>query len=372
MNPVSVALLNLQARPTRTLLLSILVALALATALTLMVLSQSIGKGIREGYDERGADLTVAQRDASELLSGSVPQPLEGAIRGIKGVTAISGELVMFAPLEGGRQSVLVGWTQDAYFWGALPIQVGRGPVAGDQRPAILGTGIAAALKKEVGDTLEIFGEPFHVVGISGFASALNRNLIVLRLADLQEIALRQNQVTAFHIVLENGLGAAALERIKEEIEGLGRLVVTPTEQLLRTDRNYIFLQAVSRAISIIALAMGSLSIFSALLMAVHERRREIGVMMAVGWSNGKIRTSVVVEAILIGLSGGLFAIPLVWLAALLFKRLPGIGDVLTLELSPDLFGLGLLGSVLVGVAGSLYPAVRATWMSPSQALRFS
>ena len=366
------AILNLRARPTRSLLLTLIVALALATALTLVVLSRSIQEGIREGYEERGADLTVAQRDASDLLSGYVPQQIEGAIKGIRGVVAVTGELAMFAPLGGSHQSIVVGWTGDAYFWRDMPMKEGRLPVTGDQRPAVLGTGIATTLNKKVGDTIEIFGESFHVIGISGFVSAMNRGLTVLRLADLQDIALRQNQVTAFHIALERVRTTAEVDRIKHEIDGLGRLIVTPTDQLLRTDRNYAFLQAVSHAISLIALAMGLLSVFSALLMAVHERRREIGIMMAIGWSHAKIRTSIVAEGIIIGIFGGLSAIPLVSLAALLFRHLPGIGEFLTFRLSSDLFGLGVFASVLLCIAGSLYPGVRATRMSPSQALRYA
>ena len=325
---------------------------------------------MREGVDERGADLTVAQRDATDVLSGYLPQQLEARIRGVAGVAGVSGELAMFAPVNGSRQSVVLGWSKDADFWRNMPIREGRLPGASDERPIVLGAGIAAALQKKAGDLIDIFGEPFRVTGISGYASALNRSVIVLRLADLQDIAFRQNQVTVFHVALGRGLAAAEVERIKREIEGFGRIAVTPTDQLLRNDRNYQVLKAVSRATSIIALAMGSLSVFSALLMAVHERRREIGIMMAIGWSDWKIRTSIVAEGIIIGIFGGLLGAPLVALASVLFRHLPGIGEFLTFKLSADIYGPGLIASMLLCAAGSLYPALRATWLSPSQALR--
>lgn len=370
MKAAALALLNIRARPTRNLLLSLIVALAVATALTLLVLADSIREGLRAGSDERGADLTVSQRDASDLLSGYVSQQMEGTLSGTSGVAAVSGELVMFAPVEGSRQSIVLGWTPDAYFWKGIPLVAGRLPEAGDQRPAILGAGIAAALQRNIGSTIDIFGEPFRVVGISGYASAMNRSVIILRLSDLQELAMRSNQVTAFHLSLKPDQSKQDIERIKREIEGLGRVVVSPTDQLLRGDRNYEFLQAVSRAISIIAFAMGSLSVGSALLMAVSERRREIGIMMAIGWSDARIRATVVAEGLVIGVFGGVLAIPLVLLASLLFRHLPGIGEILAFRLAPAMAMLGIVASLLLCGIGSLYPAIRSTRMNPSQVLR--
>ena len=357
MNPAALALLNIRARPTRNLLLTLIVALAVATALTLLVLADSIREGLRAGSDERGADLTVSQRDAPDLLSGYVPQQLEARLAATPGIAAVSGELVMFAPVEGSRQSIVLGWTADAYFWKDMPLVAGRLPDAGDPRPAILGAGIAAALGKDIGSTISIFGEPFRVAGIAGYNSAMNRSVIVLRLADLQALAMRSNQVTAFHLSLGPGQSQLAIERIKREIDGLDRVVVSPTDQLLRGDRNYQFLQAVSRAISVIALAMGSLSVGSALLMAI-------------GWSDARIRAAVVAEGLAIGLFGGVLAIPMVLLASLLFRHLPGIGDILALRLTPGAAGLGIAASLLLCAIGSLYPAVRATRMNPSQVLR--
>jgi putative ABC transport system permease protein len=370
MNAATLALLNIRARPTRNLLLTLIVALAVATALTLLVLADSIREGLRAGSDERGADLTISQRDAPDLLSGYVPLQLEAGLANIPGVAAVSGELVMFAPVEDSRQSIVLGWTANAHFWKDMPLIEGRLPEAGDEKPTVLGAGIAAALGKNPGSTISIFGEPFRVTGISGYNSAMNRSVIVLRLSDLQDLAMRSTQVTAFHLALQPKQSKQDIDRIKQQIEGLGRVVVSPTDQLLRGDRNYQFLQAVSRAISFIAFAMGSLSVGSALLMAVNERRREIGILMAIGWSDWGIRAAVVAEGIAIGLFGGILAIPLVLLASLLFRHLPGIGEILVLRLTPGVAIFGMIASLGLCAIASLYPAVRATRMNPSQVLR--
>jgi putative ABC transport system permease protein len=370
MSPLALALLNIRAKRLRNLLLTLIVALATATALTLLVLADSIREGLRTGSDERGTDLTVSQRDAPDVLSGALPARLEQRLAAMPGVASVSGELAMFAPVDNGKQLGVLGWTPQAVFWTAKPLAAGRLPQAADLRPAILGAGAAEALHKTVGDAIEIFGETFRITGIAGYKSALNRSVIVVRLADLEELAMRANQVTWFHLALKPGQDAADVARLTREIEALGRYTVAPTEQLLRHDRNYEFLQAVSRAISIIALAMGSLSVGSALMMAVTERRREIGIMMAIGWSDARIRAAIVAEGAALGLAGGVLAIPLVLLASLLFRHLPGIGEILAFKLTAPVALSGVAAALTLSAIGALYPAVVATRMNPSQALR--
>lgn len=370
MSPLVLAFLNIRAKPLRNLLLTLIVALAAATALTLLVIADSIREGLRTGSDERGTDLTVSQRDAPDVLSGAVPAQLEQILTAIPGVASVSGELAMFAPLDGGRQSVVFGWSSTSAFWRSMPLASGRLPQPGDMRPAILGAGIAEALHKKTGDPINIFGEAFTIIGIAGYKSALNRSVVVVKLADLEELAMRSNQVTWFHLALRPNQGADDIRRLTHEIEALGRYAAAPTDQLLRNDHNYEFLQAVSRAISVIALLMGSLSVGSALMMAITERRREIGIMMAIGWSDLRIRTSVLAEGTALGLAGGVLAIPLVFLASLLFRHLPGIGEILSFKLTPTVALSGIGAAMLLSGIGALYPAVAATRMNPSQALR--
>jgi putative ABC transport system permease protein len=370
MSPLAFSMLNLRARPMRNALLTLIVALAAATALTLLVLADSIREGLRAGSDERGADLTVSQRGAADLLSSTLPSNLAPRLAAITGVAGVSGELVMFAPIDGSRQSIVAGWNDSAHFWKGLPLRAGRLPVAADQHPAILGAGIAEALGKKIGDSIDILGDPFNVIGIAGYVSAMNRGIIFLRLNDLENLAMRSNQVTGFHLTLKQDREASTVSRISREIEGLGRFTVSPTDQLLRSDRNYEFLQAVSRAISMIALLTGSLSIGSALMMAVTERRREIGIMMAIGWSDARIRAAFIAEGMMIGLLGGFVAIPLVLLTSLMFHHLPGIGEILAFKLTVGVVLSGIGASLVLCTLGALYPAIVATRMNPSQALR--
>jgi putative ABC transport system permease protein len=369
-NLAKLAVRNLRRRPMRSVLLICSIGLAMATALTLVALSHSIENGVHEGVDERGADLTVTQRDASDIFAGFVSDELEPRIAAVPGVKAVAGELAMFSPVEKDHQLLLLGWTENSYFWKRLPLRDGRLPNKGESHVVIIGEGTAETLKKTIGDSLDIYDDKFLVVGVAKYASAVNRNLLILPLADLQDLSFRKGQVTAYHLEIVPNLGVSAIDRIKSDVSALGRVSVNPTDQLLRHDRNIAFFNAVSRAISIIALTMVGLSLLNVLLMAVQERTREIGIMMAIGWSDLRIMASIVTEGVLVGICGCALGIPLGYAASFLFSGLPTIGNFISFKPSLAMVWPSLVAAMVLCVLGSLYPAWRAVSLSPADALR--
>jgi putative ABC transport system permease protein len=369
-NLAALALRNLRRRPLRSLLLVCSVGLAIGTALTLVALSQSFENGIHEGVDERGADLTVMQRDAADIFTGFVPDRIESRLAAVAGVKGVAGELAMFSPVEKDHQVLVLGWTENSYFWQRVPIREGRIPAKGERHGVVLGEGVAKNLKKKAGDTVDIYDDTFRVVGVAKYVSAVNRNVVILALGDLQDLAFRHGQVTAFHIEITPNLSAADIELVKKNIEALGRFSVTPTDQLLRHDHNVAVLNAISWAVSIIALTTAGLTVLNALFIAVQERTREIGIMMAIGWSNPRIMASIIVEGIVVGIFGCMLAIPLGFAASFLFTSLPTLGNYLSFRPTFGMVLPSLVGATVLCALGSIYPAWRATSLSPADALR--
>lgn len=370
MNLLTLAFRNLRRRATRTLIVALSVGLAVGSALALLALADSAENGAREGVDERGADFTVFQRDAPDIFSGFMPDDMPARIGALPGVAGVAGEYLTFAPVDQNVQRLILGWPPDSTFWKGMPIVAGRAPGPGERGAAVLGIGAAEALGKSVGDRLDIMDAPFTVVGIAGYGSALNRSAIIVGLADLQEVTFRPGQVTVVHVQLARGLGDAEIDALTRSIEALGRLVVTPTDRLIANDRNFAVLRAIANAVSWIALTMSALSILNALLMAVQERTREIGVMMAIGWDKPHIMASIVVEGVVIGIAGSLIGIALGYAASFLFTSVPAIGDYLSFAPTVGMMLTTPLLGVALCVVGSLYPAWRATSLVPAEAIR--
>jgi len=127
-----------------------------------------------------------------------------------------------------------------------------------------------------------------------------------------------------------------------------------------------------------LALAVASLGIINTLVMAILERRREIGVMKALGASDADVKGLFFAEAGAMGFVGGLAGVALGW----------GIGRVINFgtniylrrqELPPETIWwvpwwlvVGAIAfAVLVSFLSGLYPAARAAKLDPVKALRY-
>jgi putative ABC transport system permease protein len=127
-----------------------------------------------------------------------------------------------------------------------------------------------------------------------------------------------------------------------------------------------------------LALAVATLGIVNTLVMAILERRREIGVLKALGAADGDVKQLFFVEAGVMGLAGGVLGVLLGWLIgqALTFatnvylKRqdLPGV----QISSVPLWLIAGAIGfAVFVSLIAGLYPASRAAKLNPVDALRY-
>jgi putative ABC transport system permease protein len=127
-----------------------------------------------------------------------------------------------------------------------------------------------------------------------------------------------------------------------------------------------------------LALTVASLGIINTLVMAILERRREIGVLKALGATDGDVRSLFFAEAGAMGLFGGVFGVALGWLigqaltwgTTIYLKRqdLPGV----KISYVPWWLGLGAVSfAIVVSLAAGLYPAARAAKLNPVEALRY-
>jgi len=127
-----------------------------------------------------------------------------------------------------------------------------------------------------------------------------------------------------------------------------------------------------------LALAVATLGIVNTLVMAILERRREIGVLKALGAADGDVKQLFFVEAGVMGLAGGVFGVLLGWLIGqsltfatnIYLKRqeLPGV----QISSVPWWLIAGAIGfALLVSLIAGLYPASRAAKLNPVDALRY-
>ena len=127
-----------------------------------------------------------------------------------------------------------------------------------------------------------------------------------------------------------------------------------------------------------LALAVASLGIINTLVMAILERRREIGVLKALGAADSDVRQLFFAEAGVMGLAGGVFGVLLGWgigrtiqFATAVYLRRQGMNPP-NIWSVPWWLVLGAIAfAVAVSLASGIYPASRAARLDPVQALRY-
>jgi len=127
-----------------------------------------------------------------------------------------------------------------------------------------------------------------------------------------------------------------------------------------------------------LALAVASIGIVNTLVMAILERRREIGIMKAIGASDGDVKKLFFAEAGAMGVLGGFVGVALGWVIG----HVINLGTNLYLKrqsLPPENFwsvpwwlvAAAIVFAFMVSLVSGLYPAARAARLDPVQALRY-
>jgi putative ABC transport system permease protein len=167
------------------------------------------------------------------------------------------------------------------------------------------------------------------------------------------------------------------VEPVKKEIQAMGFETFALADQFQEIQRGFIILDMILLAIGMIAIVVASLGIINTMVMSILERYNEIGIMKAVGGSDGDIKKIFFFESSAIGLLGGFFGLALGWVTSGLINRI--VNYFLAKQGVPyiNYFSFPLwicIGAVAFSVSVSLvsgiYPAWRAARVDPVRALR--
>ena len=125
-----------------------------------------------------------------------------------------------------------------------------------------------------------------------------------------------------------------------------------------------------SVGISVIVLLIGSLIVFTNMMASVNERKREIGIFRAIGFRKSHVIRIIFLEALIVGFIAGVVGYALgLGISQIAGPMVTGMkgGKIL---IDPLLAAGAIFLSSLIGILSSAYPAIHASKMDPTTALR--
>jgi len=167
------------------------------------------------------------------------------------------------------------------------------------------------------------------------------------------------------------------VEPVKKEIESMGFGTFALMDQLREMRIGFLIMDMFLIAVGMIGITVASLGIVNTMVMSILERYREIGIMKAVGATDGDVQRIFLFESGTIGLLGGLFGLGLGWAVGMIINGV--INILMARQGAPrmDYFSfpwwlcLGAIAfSILVSLVAGVYPTRRAARVDPVVALR--
>ena len=147
-------------------------------------------------------------------------------------------------------------------------------------------------------------------------------------------------------------------------------LRILPSALLASGFEQLSFIDSFIWVISLAALFVGAIGVLNTMLMSVSERTREIGTLRAFGWPASMVMRLVLTEGMVTSILGGFGGMLLGFVAAESLMKLVPQG-LLEAAYGWDVFARGMVIAITLGMLGALYPAWRASRLTPAEALRY-
>jgi putative ABC transport system permease protein len=377
--------------PTRTLLMLLAMAIGVGSVVILSTLGDGARNYVVSQFSSLGTNLLIVLPGRSETVGG--PPPLLGvtprdltlddsmALLRSSNIRYVAPISLGAAPVSRGgleREVTILGSTPHLLKIQQLTMAGGRFLPAGDSTRGASVCVLGYKIKQELfgnnsalGETVRVSDRRFQVIGVlakKGQSLGMDMgDIVVIPVASAQALF---NSASLFRIMIEaNDRDAISrakktvLKIIRERHDGEDDVTVISQDAVLATfDRIFRALTLTVTGIAAISITVAGILIMNVMLIAVSQRRAEVGLLKAIGAPSGQIITLFLAESAILSIIGAglglLLAAAVTWVIARLFPDFP-----LAVPLWSLWAAVGV--SVTTGLVFGVLPAMRAARLDP-------
>ncbi|OGO58192.1 MAG: hypothetical protein A2V85_14600 [Chloroflexi bacterium RBG_16_72_14] len=346
------------------------VALALSLTLALDAIYAGVANQLTTYIDRAGADVWVAQGGVRNLhmVASTLPESVVDQVKAVDGVATVTPILEATDTVAAGDEravAYVIGLPADASMGGPWEVVEGRGQVG----PGEIVVDLAFARKAgvRIGDSVGVLGGEARIVGLSRGTASLVNSVAFVSIDDFR--AMRGGAPVVSFVLVRVAPGAspeavaADIERLVAGVTAQSRSTFVAQERRIVTDMSADVISIMSVIGFVVALAVVALTVHVATL----ARRREFGVLKALGARNRVLYRIVLVQAVLSVAVG--YAIGLAFTGLLGFAV--GRTD-LNLELAVTADSLAKVGLFAAAIAGfaAILPIRQVAGVDPAVVFR--
>jgi hypothetical protein len=332
---------------------------------------------------------TTVARPGNGTTTSTAPNPIATTVRAPDAFT----ETVVGVDLTKSSElpiTVLAGRLPDPHSLTEVAVTSGylqRLGLTKDYAPAVLGTELTmGAPRASTGGRIRLRSRWFKatVVGVVAQEAAPGQFVVPLEQTKMARawtasggdaggrVQIPTSPYDGLFVIVR---GLDEVSPVRAQITDIGYATTAPENLIASVERYLRVVEIVLAAIGLIALVIASLGITNALLAAVRERRREIGVLKAIGARDRDVARVFLLEAGALGLIGGVLGTAGGWLAAFTVSRVvngylahQGLSGV-RLGFPATIFGASIVGAGLLATVAGTLPARRAASLPAREAM---
>lgn len=361
-----IILAGLAARPVRTTVSILAVALEVTLILVVVGLTTGISQETGKRIEGVGADIMFQPPNSSLFLAlnnSTMPISLGDKIREVEGVKAVAPVQTMVNSQSG--LEIVYGIDPDKFKEVSGGFIWHKGGLFSASNEVVVDDIFALAKRVDVGSDVDLLNQKFKVAGIVEHGKGAR---VFMSLKAAQDLTGSVNRASFFFVKLNDP------EQVNAAIDRMAKAFPTYPARPLRefaslmTSANLPALDAFIETVVFVAVCIGVLVIFLSMYTTITERTREIGILRSLGASKRFIVTLIFQESAIVCFAGVVIGIGSSFIIASLIRI---VFPTMIVIITTDWIVKASIFALLSGIIGSFYPSLKAAAHDPVEALAY-